>query len=259
MTNPDPVAGAVRASKLVGRAEAFAEQYQWADADGLFREALRLDASSSNRISYGVFLAHQERYFEAISVFTQVLDGNDRSAIGVVCHNLASIYREVGDADLARRFQWRATLLMDDMGSEDVLGLANDAISANRHSVASSLLMAACGLDDDDDESLDGDFQATMGLIKAELDSPEEGLFALFSAYRQHQAEGDLRGMGADQLNMALLFGKLDRHRAEKSCLERAIRCFTKASAGHSLQKARQQLERFHRVQDVRAFDARRN
>lgn len=260
MTGPDPAANASQASNLVVLAESFAEQGDWQSADRLFLEALTLESSDSNRISYGVCLSKQERYFEAISNFTPVLDGGDRSAISVVCHNLAAIYREVGDLDLARRFQWRATLLQDDSGTEEVLGMANDALASEHHETAASLVMTACDLNAETSEDIsDGDLVATTGLVNAALYSKEEGLITLFAAYRRHQAVRDLRGMGLDQMNMAVLFADLGRYRAERSCLMRAIRYFERASAPLSCQRARQQLDRLDRMQIVRSFDARRN
>lgn len=259
MTKPDPDTVSQRATHWVNRAELLAAQRQWQPAEELFRQAIELDPSPAHRISFAVCLAQQERYFEAISIFTPILDERDRAAVGVVCHNLASIYREVGDADLARRFQWRATLLHDDLGSAELLGMANDSLLGDRLDVAESLMVAACEMDDVSDELVDGDLVGSIGLLKAELESTEEGLKTLFVAYRRHQAAGDLRAMGIDQMNMAALFGMVDRPRAERSCLERAIRHFQQAPAPHSLQKARQQLARLDRIQQVREFDARRN
>jgi tetratricopeptide (TPR) repeat protein len=268
MTNPDPFVSALRAAKLVIDAEFLAEQRDWESADQRFRDAVSVDSSPASRIAYGVYLARQERYFEGISIFTSVLDGTDRSAIGVVCHNLASIYREVGDFDLARRFQWRATLLQEDAGPEDLLGMANDALacrnddglSAGRHEGADALVMTARQMSEDENgECGDGDLVATTGLVAAALDSREEGLLIVFAAYRRHQADHDLRGMGTDLLNMAMLFGELHRYRAERACVLRASRCFEQAPAPFSSRRARQELQRIDRMQAIRAFDATRN
>ncbi len=259
MTLPDRFASA-QAAQFVHQADFFAGQRDWNAAEQLFRKALSLDTSAPTRIAFGVCLAEQERYFEAISLLTPILDGTDRSAIGVVCHNLASIYREVGDFDLARRFQWRATLLQEHSCEEDLLGMANDALASQHPEIAASLVMTALEMKGNSvDDDSDGDLIATTGLVKAILSSPEDGLITVFAAYRRHQADSDYRGMGADLMNMAVLFGDVDRHRAERSCLVRAIRCFERASATHSRQKAQQQLDRFDRKRAVRSFDPRRN
>jgi Tfp pilus assembly protein PilF len=162
---------------LLFQAELLVDLREWKSADEVFRKALVLDKSPASRIAYGVCLAEQERYFEAISTFTPVLDGTNRAAIGIVCHNLAAIYRDVGDADLARRFQWRATLSEDHADESDLLGMANDA----------------------------------------------------------------------------------QRHRAERACVVRAIRCFEMAPAPHSYRNARIQLDRLDQMQSIRSFDVRRN
>ena len=188
MANSDKITTAQRAFKLIQSAESAAEECDFLTADILFLEAIELDESAANRIAYGVYLARQERYFAAISTFTAVLDGTDRDAIGVVYHNLAAIYREVGDDDLARRFQWRATLTSEDSGSEELLGMANDAFVNNHFALAGTLANSAIELrTSTDDEQIDPDMLATMGLVEAASGSVEHGVFALFSAYRQHR------------------------------------------------------------------------
>lgn len=260
MKNPDSVAAMHKAAKLISHAEACAERREWQAADELFTRAIAIDTTPASRIAHGVCLANREQYNQAISAFMPILDGTDTLAIGIVCHNLAAIYRGVGDFDLARRFQWRATLLQDDSTSEDLLGLANDAIMSDHPEVAESLVMAAYEMNADvDGENADGDLIATVGLINAKMNAPREGMVALFAAYRRHQAAADFRGMGIDLLNMAMLFSETNRERAERSCLRRAIRCFERASAPFSCQRARHQLEQLDRMQSVRSFDACRN
>jgi tetratricopeptide (TPR) repeat protein len=260
MKKSDSFGGNDSAAKLVFAAESSAERRDWGTADELFRQAIDLDSSPASRIAYGVCLSHQERFFEAISVFTPILDADDRFAIGIVCHNLAAIYRDVGDLDLARRFQWRATLMQEDSGPGDLLAMANDALADECHQAAESLVMTALEMSDDlDDDLPDGDLIATSGLVQMVLNSTEEGLLTLFAAYRQHQAASDFRRMGADQLNMSLLFGELKRYRAERACLQRAIRCFEHAPAPYSLRRAKLLLDRFDRMRIVRSFNERRN
>lgn len=261
MPNSDPSAWHEHAMNLVERAEVRAEQRDWAAADALFREAIQLDPAPRHRIAYGVCLAEQERFFEAISIFTPVLDSSDRTAIGMVCHNLAAIYRTVDDDDLARRFQWRATLLQDDAGTEELLGMANDALLSQRPELAYSLATACQDVDGDDidDDSADGDVVATVALATAALDSFAEGLVTLYVAYLRHRETVDLRGMGTDMLNMSIMFGELDRPRAERRCLLRAIHHFEQCPAPYSLQRTQQLLALLNRRSTLRSFDARRN
>jgi tetratricopeptide (TPR) repeat protein len=260
MKKSDSFEGNESAAKLACAAESSAQHRDWKMADGLFCQAISLDTSAASRIAYGVCLSNQERYFEAITVLTPILDGVDRYAIGIVSHNLAAIYRELGDIELARRFQWRATLLQEDSGPDDLLGMANDAYLGERHQVAESLLLSAIDLQDDHaEQTMDGDFIATKGLIQSVRDSVQVGLLTIYAAYQQHQVEADFRRMGTDQLNMSVLFGELKRYRAERACLRRAISCFERASAPFSLNRARQMLERLERMQIVRSFNAGRN
>ncbi len=260
MKKPDSSGDSERVSELIIAAERSSKSHDWQRADELFRQAILLDTSPASRIAYGVCLAQQERYFEAITIFTPILDGDDRQAIGVVCHNLAAIYRDVGDFDLARRFQWRATLLLDDAGPEELLAMANDALANESYQTSESLLMAAIETSGDvADEVLDGDLIATLGLIQAELTSPQEGMMTLFSAYRRHQEIQDFRGMGNDLLNMSVLFGRLQRRRAERACLKRAIRCFEKVPSSCSIKRTNGLVDRLDRIQFFRQFDGRRN
>jgi tetratricopeptide (TPR) repeat protein len=260
MKKPDPTGDDDRVSKLIIDAELSSKSRDWQRANELFRQAILLDKSPASRIAYGVCLSQQERYCEAISIFTTVLDVDDRQAVGIVCHNLAAIYREVGDLDLARRFQWRATLLLEDAGPEELLAMANDALANESYETSESLLMAAIEMSSDiADEVQDGDLVATLGLIQAEITTPREGMMTLFSAYRRHQEIQDFRGMGNDLLNMSALFGRLQRRRAERACLERAIRCFEKVSAICSIKRANDLVDRHDRIQFFRQFDGRRN
>lgn len=260
MTRSDLNVAMQSAGKLTAHAERCARRRQWRKADELFLQAVSMDPSPSSRIAYGVCLAEQERYFESISVFMPAMDGTDRKAIGIVCHNLAAIYREVGDFDLARRFQWQATLLQDESSVEDLLGLANDALMSDHCDAADSLVMAACEMTlDATHDVVDGDLLATTGLVTSRMESPEEGLMTLFSAYRRHQALSDFRRMGFDLLNMATVFEETGRYRAERRCIERAIRCFEQAAARHSSRQARQRLAEFDQIHAVRSFDPSRN
>jgi len=259
MTGDDQHQVQRKAALLIDRAESFASKRDWSSADRTFQEALRLDPSCRNRIAYGVTLAKQERYFEAISMLTPILDQHDLTAIGIVCHNLAAIYRDVGDLDLARRFQWRATLLHDDVDVEGVLALANDALASDRVHAADALVTMATEMTNRvDDPTFDADLVATAGLVKSATE-PTQGLLLLFAAYQQHREDGDWRGMGLDQSNMALLLGQLGRVRSERKCLIRAIRCFDAASAHLQSERVRKRLERLDSAKTIRSFDVRRN
>lgn len=245
------------AARLVAAAESLAAGREWTAADERFRRAITIDPTAASRIAYGTCLSHQERFFEAIQALTPLLEGTDRDAVGIVCHNLAAIYRDVGEYELARRFQWKATLMQADSGPEELLGMANDAYCCERHDAAESLVMSAIEIDSDED--LDADLIATTGLIHAQLASPREALLTLYMAYQRHQAEANFQRMGIDQLNLSLLFGELKRYRAQRTCLKRAIRWFERAPAPYSLQRARQLLARCDQMRSVRSFNGQRN
>ena len=261
MKKSNPFGANDAAAEFVFAAESAAQCRHWDAADQSFLQAIALDPSPASRIAYGVCLSRQERFFEAISVFTPILEWNDNVATAVVCHNLAGIYREVGNLDLARRFQWRATLLQEGAEAADLLAMANEALAGDLYEAADSLLQSAFEMDENHDipPCANGDLIATEGLIVAAIESPAAGVFTLLAAYRQHQATRDLRGMGADQLNLSHLFRELKRDRAARKALDRAIRHFKQAPAPESLHRAQQQLEQLDRTHAIRTFNGTRN
>ncbi|HEY0982830.1 hypothetical protein [Schlesneria sp.] len=249
-----------RAEQLLEAAENCAGGCHWQQANALFHQAISCDDTPASRIAYGAYLYRRGHFNHAISTLIPVLDGTDLKAIGIVCHNLAAIYREVGEVDLARRFQWRSTLLRNESDADELLAMANDAIAVGRLEAAKPLVAAAIELNSDEAaDCSDGDLIATQGLLQGIMDSPRSGVVTLFWAYQLHRSHRDLKRMGTDLLNMANLFGELKRFRAEKSCLLRAIRCFANVSAHDLLHRAHGRLERHVRMHLLRSFNSELN
>lgn len=223
---------------LVDLAESAALYGRWNDANDLFEEACSETASSEVRIAYGICLAGQEKFHEAICQFCHVLDSTDLRAKAIVMHNLACIYRELDEPELARRFQQLAISFAGGCGSEELLGVANDAYLTGNDGLASSLMVMIDAKLSSAEES-DLDHLATRAVI--DRADARESLFRLFAVYRQRPRH-DVRRRGIDLMNLAMLFAILGRVNSQKRCLERAISRFTVCTGGYSLRRIRECL-----------------
>jgi tetratricopeptide (TPR) repeat protein len=262
MTKPVSTFGSSHVSWLLKWANDLVRTRSWNASDAIFLRAVAMDESPCSCIAYGCALAEQERFNEALCQMTAALDlaqySGERSALASVYHNLAAIYRELGDIDLARRFQQRAISQMDDCGPDELLGLANDAWLAKRHELAECLAGTAANFDENSHEP-SADIEATLGLLTGVLHDPSEGIRPLLRAYSRHKAAGELRLMGNDMLNLSALLGELGRHRGEMTGVRRAIACFDSAPAPVSAAKARRLMAYLERLRQIRQFDPSRN
>ncbi len=269
MTNPEFKTASSQVEWLLNWASELVRTRSWGEADTVFQRAIKVDASPAGCIAYACALAEQERFNEALCQLTSALDiaqqSGERGALATIYHNLAAVYRELGDNDLARRFQQRAIAMVDDCGPDELLGLANDAWRAERLEMAECLAGAAADFDeiDFDEDGVHGEVnaevEATLGLLTGFLTDPREGIRPLLRAYSRHKAAGELRLMGNDLLNLSTLLGELNRHRGEMACVRRAIACFDDAPAPISAAKARRLLNYLERLRNLRQFDPSRN
>ncbi len=264
MTNPEFKSASSQVEWLLNWASELVRTRSWSEADAVFQRATKVDPSPAGCIAYGCALAEQERFNEALCQLTAALDiaqkSGERAALATIYHNLAAVYRELGDNDLARRFQQRAIAMVDDCGPEELLGLANDAWRAERLEMAECLAGAAADFDEGGlHGEMNAEVEATLGLLTGFLTDPREGIRPLLRAYSRHRATGELRLMGNDLLNLSALLGELGRHRGEMACVRRAIACFDDAPAPISAAKARRLLGYLERLRQLRQFDPSRN
>lgn len=263
MTQPDyPEAVSAVVSHLKS-AERFEADLLWSDADSQYACAVGLDRSPASRIAYGSSLARRERYYDALAELTMAMDCarecGDLPALAVINHNLAAIYREVGDADLARRFQQRALIHQDDCGSLDLLGLANDAWQCQKPDLAECLAESAVEMSDDEPEDVTTAIRATHAVMLGLTSDPRLAIRTLIEVARSHQDRREWRDLGIDFLNLATLCGEMGWTRREISLVRTAIAHFHRAGAGVSAAWAGERLELLQRYQQVRDFDPSRN
>ncbi len=245
------------------RASRHALNREWDHADACFQAAIESDVSPVSQIAHASSLAERERYHEALCLFTGAIDratatGN-REALGVIFHNLAGIYRELGDADLARRFQQRALLQLDDCGPAELLGLANDAWLSKRTELASCLAESCVELDEETEFIVDLEAQATVSILSGQFDNPRDGIRSIIKIYRQHCSRYELRFAGIDLMNLAALFAQIGWVRTEMHLIRRAIGHFDSAPAPVSAFRSRQVLAYLERIESISRFDPSRN
>jgi len=219
-------------------AESAALDGRWKDANDLFEDACSERASPEIRIAYGICLAEQEKFHDAICQFCHVLDGADLPVKAIVMHNLACIYRELDEPALARRFQQLAISFAGDCGSEELLGVANDAYLTGNQELASSLMVMIDAVPSAAEEP-DLDLLAARAVI--DTADARQSLLQLFTVYRR-RPRYDFRRRGIDLMNLAMLFSALGRVRSQKRCLEMAISQLTACTGGYSLRKIREHL-----------------
>lgn len=233
-----------------------------ADAEQLLRNRVAAVNCPEARLTLAAVLAEQERFHEALCELTQVLDAAQasgrRDLLEAVHANLAAVYRELGEFDLARRFQQRALNYQDDYGPEELLQLANDALAARRWALAESLLQAADELSADDSPLL-ADIAATRGVCAGLKGQPAAGLRWLRGALACHREQEDWGAAGRDLLNLAALYHQLGRVDREQRLLATATRCLSRAGLPRTLQRAQAWSRRVEQLLALRAFDARRN
>lgn len=264
MTTPKSSFASTQVAWLLKWADELVRTRSWSEADAVFERASSLDLTPASRLAHACALAEQERFREALGQLTEALDiaqrNGDLHSLATINHNLASIYRELGDSNLARRFQKRALNQLGDCGPDELLGLANDAWLAERHELAECLAGTAADMDDEPELcEPNPEVEATLGLMSGFLTDPREGIRPLLRAYARHRAAGELRLMGHDLLNLSALLGELGRHRGELACVRRAIACYDDAPAPFSAAKARRLLGHLERMKTLRQFDPSRN
>lgn len=257
MSNPDADDSRDQVLGELQNAEVFACAGQWAEADRCYANAIAIDESPASRVTFACSLAEREHFNAAICQLTDALDlatlSGDREALGIIFHNFASIYRELGDADLARRFQQRAILQVDDCGPDELLGLANDAWLSRRTELATSLAAGCTMLEEDCEEASEA--HATAAVFSGLTEDPRPAIRTLIHIYRQHQVAGSNRLMGIDLLNLSALLCETGRHQAELEMVRKAVQHFEQAPAPRLLNKAKQVLEMLERMQSLRDFD----
>jgi len=231
---------------------------RWTDAAVTVRAVAQQSARVEWRLTLGTLLYERGQRHLAVREWTDVIEAaqanGDWPVSAAAHHNLAAMYRDIGDYRLARMFQQRALSLQADCGSEELLQLSNDALAAGRWELAESLYQSAAELAEEDSPLLT-DLMATRGILAGFEGEPQAGLRWLQQAYHEHVDADNRLHAGKDLLNAAALFEQLHRFGWARICLELAREHFDAAGDLNWVQTASQSLARLEGLRRVAEFD----
>jgi len=228
------------ASRLAGSGQSLA-------ARRLYLRALDEDPSCRARNGFGIFLTRIESFSEAVDQFSRVLSvaqqQQDPHLICVAAHNLAAVYREMGQWSQAARCQQRALAAGLKAGTEyDAschLGTAWDAIRAGELPYARQMLLASlrhyrrlrC-------RAGQADVHCGLGIIAYREGAYVLAAICFWKAHRLHRSAGQRLEMARDLMNLGQLFLKIGRYRRAHCCLKSARAVFAQMGARRSARRA---------------------
>lgn len=238
---------------LLLRAQDALRAREWSVAEQLYRDAVAVDGSTVAHLGLAEFLGARERYGEALRQLAITQDvatkSGDSSLLPRLYHNFAAVYRAFGQRELAARFQQRALLSQPDVGAEELLAHANDALQSGRLAMAERLLESALDLVEPADQpELAAELLGTLGLTRGLRREPREGLRLVLAALRLHRDAGDALGEVCDLINLCVLCEARDWLRTAEHYAERALLAAQAADLPHSVHRARQQRDRVREV-----------
>ncbi len=236
-----------RVGQLLREASRLARTGQSLEARRLYLRALEQDECCRARNGFGIFLTRIESFSEAVDQFSRVLAAaqqqQDPRLFSVAAHNLATVYREMGQWTQAARCQQRALAAGLEAGQEyDAcchLGTAWDAIRAGELRYARQMLLASlshyrrrrCRVGQ-------ADAQCGLGIIAYRDGAYVMAATCFWKAHRLHRAEGRRLEMARDLMNLGQLFLKIGRYRSAHRCLKSARAVFAELGARRSARRA---------------------
>ncbi len=249
---------------LLQRAQERLRFRDWNAAEQLFRELIATEGSFAAHLGLAEFLGGRERYGEALRQLAVAQDAaaesDDASLAARLHHNFAAVYRALGQHELAARFQQRALMSQADVGAEELLAHANDALQAGRFELAEQLLETAFELVEPADQpELAAELLGTLGLTRGIRREPRAGLRLVLAALRLHRDAGDVVGEICDLINLCALCEARDWLQTAERCAERALSIARNADLPHSMERARQQRDRLRELRGVANIAAERN
>lgn len=242
-----------RAEEFRRVAESVRENGDWIRADDWFRRALAEDVHSSRlHLAYGAFLAERQEIRRAIDHLMHGLDAattsGDLGSQAVAFADLAAIYRQIGEFDLARRFQRQVLAIRQQADAGDLLAWSADALLANKTPLAESLAHAAWNLaEDGHDLSTQADCFGVLGMVAARRGRHRRAISLLIQAARRHHALRETQALGTDYANLGEVCGLIGRLRWQRAFYATASHWFQQAG----MPQSRQQMAHRLRAADV--------
>lgn len=230
----------------------------WVAAEQLYRDAIDTERTGLAYVELAELLGARERYGEALRQLTAAQDAvaksDDAHLTARLHHNFAAVYRALGQRELATRFQQRALMAQPDVGPEELLAHANDALQADRLELAERLLETAFELVEPAEQpELAAELLGTLGLTRGLRREPRAGLRLVLAALRLHRDAGDVVGEICDLINLCALCEARDWLQTAERCAELALSAAQTADLPHSTERASQIRDR---LRELRRFGA---
>ncbi len=219
-----------------------------------FTHAVDLDESGVAAHAYGQFLWRQGEFAAALehvrTALVQARLGGNQALVSVSANNLAVLFREIGDAESAARWQqrsWSVALSSDpqnppQMGC-DLSNRANDALLARDFELAEELFHRSLQWEVSlGTRSGEADDWGSLGHVAALRGKTEQALKYYRKALDLHVELQDERGVATDLLHIGQVLANLERWPAALLLLNRAVAMTEKLCHAPLLQEARQCL-----------------
>jgi len=224
-----------RTRTLLQAAERHCAAQDWQRADLLFQQALsESDNDPATCLAAGCHFAERQQFGLAIPPLMLAMDRaqaeGDLRLQAVVLRNLAAIYRELGELELARQFQRQTLSLQESVGADELLDWSVGALLAGKTWLAQQLAEQAGELAEDaGDIAAQAAAYGQQGLAAARRGQLRPAMRFLLRAARGHQYLNDDRSLGADYQNLAEVCGILGRLEWQRGFFVAAERCFQNA------------------------------
>lgn len=229
----------------------------WAQADRQYLAAVSSNEDLETWFASGCHFAERQQYAVAIPQFMQALDraqlAGDVRWQAVIFRNLAAIYRELGDFELARRFQRQTLALEESAGPDELLDWSADALLTGKTKLAQQLAEVAGKLAEDSENiAAQADAYGQRGVIAARRGRLRSAVRLMIRAARGHQFLDDDRNLGADYQNLAEVCGLIQRDVWQRTFFAAARECFERAGMMRSESRAALRLRQAERLEGYR-------
>lgn len=240
-------------------AERYRRQKNWSRADACYRELLAVDPAPQHQIAYGIFLAERQQFGAAIRHLMRGLDGvqssGDLELQTTVFLNLAVIYRELGENQLAQSFQRQALKLQDEAGADALLDWSADALLAGKTTLAAHLAGQAFSFAEQDGNiEQQADACGLLGVIAARDGKWRRAVWHLIRAARTHRLLDDDHGLATDYQNLSEVCAAMQRWKWQTWFLAQAEVYFARAGrpiSVHRVQSRRTAMRKLDRLEHI--------
>ncbi len=164
------------------------------------------------RLRHARFLCSVGEVSEAIedltSLYRSAIENGDDDLRPVVAHELATVFRNLGDRHTAASWQQISLGYSESCSPADLAGRAADAFLAGEYALADDLIRRSLAWEiQTGNRAGEAADWGTLGLIRAGQDDFEGAVRCFGRAFALHRKISDADGMATDLLNLGGIFG----------------------------------------------------